>query len=68
MAKTQTIVQGLHEKLEQAINECHEEARFDITNVRYTGITYTEDRVPPKKAIINGRETEMEFTIHTLTI
>ena len=22
MAKTQTIVQGLHEKLEQAINEC----------------------------------------------
>lgn len=50
---------GSYEKnishIEQAINECHEEARFDITNVRYTGITYTEDRVPPKKAIINNK-------------
>lgn len=50
---------GSYEKdishIEQAINECHEEARFNITDVKYTGISYTEERVPPKKAIINNK-------------
>ena len=38
--------------------------KYDLTNP-YHIITGYE---LPKKAIINGRETEMEFTIHTLTI
>lgn len=40
--------------IQQAINECREEAYFDIENVRYTGIHYIENRVPPKRAIINN--------------
>lgn len=50
---------GSYEKdnshIEQAINECHEEARISIKNVQYSGITYTEERVPPRKAIINNK-------------
>ena len=50
---------GSYEKnvshIQQAINECHEEAYFNITNIKYSGIVYTENRYPPKKAIINNK-------------
>ena len=50
-----TIDSNIQFFIEQAINECHEEARFNITDVKYTGIAYTEERIPPKKAIINNK-------------
>ena len=41
--------------IEQAVNECHEEAKFDVKDIQYTGIVYTENRVPPKKSVINNK-------------
>lgn len=33
---------------DQAINECREEARINVTNIRSSGITYKEYKDPPK--------------------
>lgn len=51
--------------MDQAINECREEARINIKNIKSTGITYKEIKDPPKWAIAsqavnwNGNITEI---------
>lgn len=35
----------------QAVNECKEEAYMRVKKIKYSGIVYNEDRVPPKYAL-----------------
>jgi hypothetical protein len=51
--------------IDQAVNECKEEARINVRNIRSSGITYKETVTPPKWAIgtqavnWNGKYTEV---------
>ena len=51
--------------IDQAINECKEEARIVVKNVKSTGVTYKEPTIPSKMAIAtqvvnwNGNYTEV---------
>ena len=51
--------------IDQAINECREEARITVKNIQSSGVTYKEVTIPPKWAIAtqavnwNGNFTEV---------
>ena len=44
--------------MDQAVNECREEARINVRNIESTGITYKETHEPPDWA---KKESEVEW-------
>lgn len=47
---------------EQAINECHEETHFEVSNIQHTGFTYKINYTDSKKSIDNEYQYGVRYT------